>query len=245
MPWPMRFGPPPSTMILRRSRRLRLALLLVGRVQVGGASSRTPPRRCRRACRPAGCRARGGASRTSCSVVFQQVRQAPVGEALALELAAASSRVEVAPACCFSMRELEVDDLLDLREEPAVDLREAVDVLERSCRSRTRRRRTRAARPAGRRARPRSVSGSTRLQVEAVHADLEAAQRLLQRLLEGAADRHHLADATSSASSGGRRPAGTSRTRSAAPSSPRSRSSARRTPACAPPVMSFCSSSSV
>ena len=32
------------------------------------------------------------------------------------------------------------------------------------------------------------------LQVEAVDADLEPAQRLLQRLLEGAADRHHLAD---------------------------------------------------
>ena len=38
------------------------------------------------------------------------------------------------------------------------------------------------------------VSGIDGLQVEAVDADLEAAQRLLQRFLERAADRHHLAD---------------------------------------------------
>ena len=37
------------------------------------------------------------------------------------------------------------------------------------------------------------------LRSQAVDADLQAAQRLLQRLLEGAADRHHLAHATSSA----------------------------------------------
>ena len=123
---------------------------------------------------------------------FEQVREPPVGEALALELAQL-----VAPRASASARllerELEVDDLLDLREEPRVDLRVARAPPRASCRCRTRRPRTRAARRAGRRARRSIFSGSTRLQVEAVDAHLQPAQRLLQRLLERAPDGHHLA----------------------------------------------------
>ena len=36
MPCPMRFGPPPSTMIFLRSVGLRFAFFLVGRIHVGG-----------------------------------------------------------------------------------------------------------------------------------------------------------------------------------------------------------------
>ena len=59
---------------------------------------------------------------------------------------------------------------------------------------------------------------------------LQGAQRLLQRLGEVAADRHRLADRLHVRGQRrvGRR--GTSRTRTAAPSRPRSRASARRTP---------------
>ena len=67
--------------------RARLALVLVRRVHVRRCASRTRRRRCRRACRPAGCRARGGARAPRASVVFEQVREAAVGEADALQLA--------------------------------------------------------------------------------------------------------------------------------------------------------------
>ena len=73
-------------------------------------------------------------------------------------------------------------------------LREAVDLLERHADAEGVGHVPEALGPADRRARPRSspVDG---LQVEAVDADLEPAQRLLQRLLEVAPDGHHLAHA--------------------------------------------------
>ena len=122
---------------------------------------------------------------------LEEVREAPVGEAHALQLAQVglADRLERA----LVQHELEVDDLLDLREEPRVDLRVAVQLLERHAD---------AERigdvPEPLAARIRELVGDRvrvdSLQVEAVDADLEAAQRLLQRFLERAADRHHFAD---------------------------------------------------
>ena len=120
MPWPMRFGPPPSTMIFLRVGRLGLALLLVGRVHVGGV---------RRELGGAGvdalvdrahaervARARAPRARS----VPQQVREAAVGEALALQVAQLVGSTGSSSARPRE-RHLDVDELLDLRQEPRVD----------------------------------------------------------------------------------------------------------------------------
>ena len=62
-------------------------------------------------------------------VGIEQVGQAPVGEALALELAQRVG-VDVVERLVVELH-LELDDLLDLVEEPGSILREAVDLLER------------------------------------------------------------------------------------------------------------------
>src|SRR5262249_57518027 len=59
----------------------------------------------------------------------EQVREPAVGEALALEHAQRRG-VDVGEPLVVELH-LEVDDLLDLLEEPGVDARELVDLLER------------------------------------------------------------------------------------------------------------------
>jgi hypothetical protein len=88
--------------------------------------------------------------------------------------------------------QLEIDDLLDLRKEPGVDLGVRVDFLERHADAE---RVGDVPQPLGARVRELVADRVRvdRLEVEAVHARLQAAQRLLQRLLERAADGHHLA----------------------------------------------------
>src|SRR6185295_16180624 len=88
---------------------------------------------------------------------------------------------------------LELDDLADLVEEPGIDAREAVDLVEgEAVLERV------ADVPDALRAGLAELAlqglAVARALVQAVDADLQAAQRLLERLLEGAADRHHLAD---------------------------------------------------
>ena len=105
-----------------------------------------------------------------------------------------SSRVEIESSVRFSSASSSVDDLLDLRQEPA----------DRSSCARST---SSSGMPIAERvgdvpealgARIGELVGDRvridRLQVEAVDAGLQPAQRLLQRFLERAADRHHLAD---------------------------------------------------
>jgi len=122
---------------------------------------------------------------------LEQVGESAVGEALALELAELVARERLERALLD--RELEVDDLLDLREEPRVDLRVAVQLLDRHPDAE---RVGDVPEPLGARVGElvADLVRVDRLEVEAVDADLEPAQRLLQRLLERAPDRHHLAD---------------------------------------------------
>ncbi len=122
---------------------------------------------------------------------LEQVGEPAVGEAHPLEAAQLVVREPGQPP--LLERELGVDDLLDLRQEPRIDLRVPVHLVDRH---------PDAERvgdvPQALGARVGELVGDLlgvdRLEVEAVDADLEAAQRLLQRLLERAADRHHLAD---------------------------------------------------
>jgi hypothetical protein len=88
--------------------------------------------------------------------------------------------------------QLDLDDLLDLHQEPRVDLGDLLHLVQR---------------PAGGEgvAHVPDALGAglaqllfeqlavLRLLVHAVHAHFQAAQRLLERFLEGAADGHHLA----------------------------------------------------
>jgi hypothetical protein len=110
-----------------------------------------------------------------------EIREAPVGEALALERVERLA-VEVGERLLLDL-ELGVDQVLDLHQEPGVDLREAVDVLEAHA----------DAESVGHV--PEPLAAGIRqlvldlvhvdgLQVESVHAVLQSAQRLLQRLLE-------------------------------------------------------------
>ena len=105
------------------------------------------------------------------------MRETPVGEPHALQ----SSQVVGVDGVerAFFERELEVDDLLDLRQEPAVDLRQRVQLFDAHADA------ERVGNvPDALGARIGELVGDRvrvdRLQVEAVDADLEAAQRLLQ-----------------------------------------------------------------
>ena len=122
---------------------------------------------------------------------FQQMREAPIGESLPLQLAQLIRMQRVQRA--FFDGELEVDDLFDLREEPRVDLRVLVRFVDRHA---DRQRigdvpqtlGTRIGELVGNRV------GIDGLEIEAIDAALQAAQCLLQRFLERASDRHHLAN---------------------------------------------------
>ena len=66
MPWPMRFGPPPSTMIFLLVGRLRTRTLPRRSSTCRRCWSRIRRRRCRRACRPGACSARGASRAPPC-----------------------------------------------------------------------------------------------------------------------------------------------------------------------------------
>ena len=171
------------------------------------SASRTRRRRCRRACRPGARPARGARARTSCWSVPSSLRQALVGEALALQ--AAQLVASTGCRACGSS-----SSLLDLRRSA----RSARGTTGRSrsprtprrasCRCGRRRRRTGCARARRRRSPRRSRRGRCSRSVEAVDAGLEPAQRLLEALLEGAARSPSPRRPTSSASSGAGRPRG-------------------------------------
>ena len=124
-------------------------------------------------------------------VDLEEVRDPPVGEAHALQRAQVVAR-QLGERALFQPQ-LDVDDLLDLREEPGIDLRVPVDLLDRHSDAE---RIGDVPQPLGARIRElvADLVRIDRLEIEAVDARLEAAQRLLQRLLERAPDRHHLAD---------------------------------------------------
>ena len=124
-------------------------------------------------------------------VDLEEMRDAPVGEAHALQRAQVVAR-QLRERSLLEPQ-LDVDDLLDLRQEPRIDLRVPVDLLHRHPDAE---RVGDVPQPLGAGVRE-LVADLVRidgLEIEAVDTGLEAAQRLLQRLLERAADRHHLAD---------------------------------------------------
>ena len=201
MPWPMRFGPPPRIMILRRVGRRRPRTPPRRSSRGRGWRPRTRRRRCRRACRPGGRRAaravradlglgrRRAAARAARSekplrlsarrrvaVERRERRRATIAAPRAPgPRSAPGTRGRCATASWTSLERQagaeRVGDVAAGGPGPAC-----------------------AARRAARCARRRRRAAASAIGVEAVDADLEAAQRLLQRLLEGAADGHHLAD---------------------------------------------------
>ncbi len=90
------------------------------------SARRTRPRRCRCACRPGARRASGAALRTSASVEPVEDREPRIGEAHRLELAEGARRRGQAVRLHLGF---EVDDRLQLLEEPAVDLAAVVDLV--------------------------------------------------------------------------------------------------------------------
>jgi hypothetical protein len=108
-------------------------------------------------------------------VDLEEVRDPPVGESHALE------RTQVVAAKlgerALLEQELDVDDLLDLRQEPGIDLRVAVDFFHRHADAE---RIGDVPEPLGARIRElvADLVGIDGLEVEAVDAGLEAAQRL-------------------------------------------------------------------
>jgi len=167
---------------------LRFALVLVGRVHVGGVGGEFRGAGIHPFVDGTDAGAVPGAAHFGFGRI-EEVCQPPVGESLALEHAQ-RARVDLREPLVVELH-LDIDDLLDLREEPGVDARELVYFLERK--------------PVLERVadvpdalRPRlaeflfDLLAVGRLLVEPVDADLQAAQGLLERLLEGTADRHHL-----------------------------------------------------
>ena len=167
-----------------------LVLGVVGRVEVRACAPRTRRRRCRPSCRPACTPSRGArrahvllggaGERARCA---RRRSPSPWRSRSRAERrrAGARPRSRRSPGCCGgttgSMR---------------VSSRTCVQASDR--RGRRRRWPTAAARSGSRRRRRSSASSCEVGRLEAVAAGLERAHRLLQRLLEGAADRHRLAD---------------------------------------------------
>ena len=161
MPWPMRFGPAAQDMIFLRSVGVGLALLLVGRVHVGGTGRelgragvdplvhRAHPERMAvrsRTWRLAACRSACARRRSEKPMRFR-CRSSPASRRPARSLRPAAS--------CL-------DDLLDLRQEPRIDVRIARRPPRASCRRGTHRPRTRCAPGRARRARSSSTSAVAR-----------------------------------------------------------------------------------
>ena len=136
-------------------------------------------------------------SATSSAREAGQLAEAGVGEAPCLEPAQRAGRCRQALGANLG---LGLDDLADLRQEPGIDPASGVDIgiahaephrlrhLEEAVG------RGRAERGADRVLVVALAEARDRDLVEAGEAGLQRAQRLLQALLEGAADRHRLAD---------------------------------------------------
>ena len=237
MPCPMRFGPPPRIMILSRLRR-RAARTRPRRSSSSTACRpRTRPRRCRPACRRARAALDAHSRATSClglaPVAVASLHDRSSRSSLRLAAGATSDRR------AHRARELllELDELLACsrgtsgrscreprgsprptiprgrpcaarRDAPCV--RHAQAALEERARGVLDRAVDRPDSPAITRSSPKPETLPR----------LEAAQRLLQRLLERAPDRHRLADALHLRRQRRYRRSGTSRRRSAGSSRP-------------------------
>ena len=197
MPCPMRFGPPPRIMIFRCARSAPPRTRPRRSSRGTACAPRTRRRRCRRACRRAARRCCARSARTSCSGDRPEVGEPPVGEAELLrgaEPAPTRSDGAAAPIDASAL-----DDLLQVAQEPRIDLRALEDLLDARRRAGTPRRSPTAGPAAARRSarqqllEPR-LPFRQRGPLEPGVADLERAQRLLEALLEGAPDRHRLAD---------------------------------------------------
>ena len=159
MPWPMRFGPPPSTMIFCCCRGPRLALLLVGRIHVGGIGGKFG----RTGVDPLVDRAHvervaTGAHRML--VGTEQSCQTAVGKAAALQLH--NMRHGKIVQIAALQGQLTLYNVFDLHQEPGVDLGSGHGLPRHSCPCGKHRPRTRCvparARPALSRSRPRPRS---------------------------------------------------------------------------------------
>ena len=233
MPCPIRFGPEPRMSTFGRSRRRDLGLLVVGRVVVRRAARRTRRRRCRRSCRPAGRRAGAAAS------ARRPRRPAPGRSAASCRsdrpcpLGPAQQRRRRAPARRRSRARSSTSAAIWSTNHGSMPGRRG-DLLDGRARRAAPARRRRAGRRAGRAARSSSSSASRRpgpapVQKPAALVSIERSA-LPQRLGEVAADRHRLADRLHRAWSARGRRRGTSRTRTAGSSPPRSPASARTPP---------------
>ncbi len=181
-------GPATQHHDLAPVRGLCLAFLFIGRVHVGGAG---------REFRSTGVDALVGRAHAQFMaqsahrvlVGDQQLRQAAVGKAGALQ-GAQGVGIEVFQSAS-DQRLFLAHDVLDLREEPGIDVRETVHLLNGHADAKgisdvENALRTRIAE---------LVFNDVRIGgflVEAVDAGFQPAQRLLHRFLDGAADRHHL-----------------------------------------------------
>ena len=216
MPWPMRLGPEPRISTAGVVARLDLGLLVVGRVvvrrprrELGGAGvdglvDRADPE---------------GVPDAADDVLGHAAHRADlgVGEPVPLGQPQQLGRQLVR----LAQRVADLVEQHDLVEEPGVDVGRLVQLLD----GRAGPERLLHLAAAGRRAAPAPASIERRRRRRRCARPsrrtappwLERAQRLLQRLGEVAPDRHRLADALHRRGQGRGRPAGTSRTRTAAP----------------------------
>ena len=163
---------------------------LVGRVQIGGAG---------RELGRAGVDALVDRPHALLDAAFtdlvfgrlHQVREATIGEAATLQLIQRLA-IDVRQLRVIELQ-LDVDELLDLHQEPRVDARELMDLLHAHAHRERVADVPDALRP-GLTELELDLLAVLRHLVHAVDADLESPQRLLERLLERATDRHHFAD---------------------------------------------------
>src|SRR5262249_4482073 len=122
----------------------------------------------------------------------EELAELLIGEAGLLGLEQDAARAQAAAVGLHAVGRLR--EALDLVQEPAVDVRQLVDAIDRHARRQRRRDGKNAL--VGRMAQLLFQFAAAEMSVadEAVHADLEHAQGLLQRLFELAADSHDLAD---------------------------------------------------
>ena len=168
---------------------LGLALLLVGRIQIGGVGREL----CRAGVDPLVDGSHIELVPQLADLGFADIKQesqATIGEPAALQVPERLV-IEIAECLLFE-REFDIDDFLDLREKPGIDARELVHFLKReSLREGV------THIPDALRARFSELDLDffpiRRLLVQAIDADLEPAQCFLERLLERAPNGHHLA----------------------------------------------------
>ena len=201
MPWPMRFGPPPRMMTFLASDGLRLVGGLagegsgIGRVHVGGRRGELG----RAGVDALEDRAHGESAAQLAHLGLGLVREhgeAGIGEAERLDLAEGAGRLRQAVGLHLGFH---VDDVLELLQEPAVDLAGGIDLVVADAEAQGLghfQDPVRGRRADGRLDGVAVVALAEALDidlVEAGEAGLQRAQRLLQGFREGAADGHGLA----------------------------------------------------